>query len=28
VRAVGWLDIAHPYTQGMVEPDFVEALHH
>lgn len=26
VRAVGWLDIAHPYTQGAVEPAFVEAL--
>ncbi|WNG39934.1 hypothetical protein F0U61_44330 [Archangium violaceum] len=26
VRAVGWLDIEHPYTQGTVEPAFLEAL--
>src|SRR5690349_19473491 len=26
VRAVGWLDIAHPYTRGAVEPAFLEAL--
>ncbi|MFY0564701.1 hypothetical protein ACN28E_12670 [Archangium lansingense] len=26
VRAVGWLDIAYPYTQGSVEPAFLEAL--
>lgn len=28
VRAVGWLDIAHPYTRGTVEPAFLEALQH
>lgn len=26
VRAVGWLDIAHEYPRGEVEPAFVEAL--
>jgi hypothetical protein len=26
LRAVGWLDIEHPYTRGSVEPAFLEAL--
>ncbi|WP_375771213.1 hypothetical protein NR798_10020 [Archangium gephyra] len=26
LRAVGWLDIEHPYTRGTVEPAFLEAL--